>query len=641
MRNEYVLTKADALKEIEIYKKVFGTVRILRREDIASICSDGDVKTASCPCYSFWKRTVPCENCVSARALENKKDEVKLEFTNDGVYQVIAHYVEIDGEPCVIELLREFNSDKFVSISGQAKLLTSIDDYYEKTYSDVLTGAYNRRFYEEELKDTVMSAGVAMIDLDDFKVYNDIYGHMVGDAVLKEFVSELKKNIRTSDKLIRFGGDEFLLIMPGVQSSVFESVLKHILQCVSNIVLPGYTGINVTSSIGATVCLNEPIQFAVNRADKLLYHAKSKKNSIVTDNDGEISTEINKKTVLIVDDAEINRTVLKSILQNEFNVIEADGGQACIDALTKYETRISLVLLDIVMPDVNGFDVLKFMKTHHYIDEIPVITITSDESEQTIRRAYEMGASDFVSRSFDAKVVYRRILYAINFYEKQRRLISTVSSEIIEKEKCNSILIDILSQIAEFRSGLGRDHFSNINRITELLLTELIEKTSKYGITENDVYLISTAAALHDIGKVEIDRKILDKPGKLTAEEFEIIKKHTVLGAEIVMNVHKYHNEPLVKYAYQICMYHHEKYDGKGYPKGLKGDDIPIAAQVVSLADVYDALTAKRVYKDAYSTDEAIKMILNGECGAFNPLLLECLVNVKNQIVKGPNGEIR
>ena len=237
--------------------------------------------------------------------------------------------------------------------------------------------------------------------------------------------------------------------------------------------------------------------------------------------------------------------------------------------------------------------------------------------------------------------MYRRVLYAINFYEKQRRLISTVSSEITEKEKCNSILIDILSQIAEFRSGLGRDHFSNINRITELLLTELIEKTSKYGLTENDVYLISTAAALHDIGKVEIDRKILDKPGKLTAEEFETIKKHTVLGAEIVMNIHKYHNEPLVKYAYQICMYHHEKYDGKGYPKGLKGDDIPIAAQVVSLADVYDALTAKRVYKDAFSTDEAIKMILNGECGAFNPLLLECLLNVKNQIVKGPNGEIR
>lgn len=233
------------------------------------------------------------------------------------------------------------------------------------------------------------------------------------------------------------------------------------------------------------------------------------------------------------------------------------------------------------------------------------------------------------------------MLNNINLYEKQRRLVSTVSNEILEKEKSSHILVDILSQITEFRSGMGREHITNINKITELLLIKLLEKTPKYGLTPKDVYLIATASALHDIGKVEINGAILNKTGKLTAEEFDEVKKHTVLGAQMIANVHEYRDEPLVKYAYQICLYHHEKYDGKGYPKGLKGDEIPIAAQVVSLADVYDALTAKRVYKEPYSSVEAINMILNGECGQFNPVLLECLLDIKDFLTKNANGEIK
>ena len=531
-----------------------------------------------------------------------KKDQAKIEFSDNGVYYVIAKYLEIDGEPCVMELLREFDSENIIDVDGKEKLIASINDYYEKAYMDVLTGVYNRRYYEEELKDSTIGAGVAMIDLDDFKVYNDVYGHIAGDSVLTIFAKELKKNIRVSDKLIRYGGDEFLLIMPGVQSSGFEIALKNILQRVSNIVLPGYAEINLTSSIGATVAIDETIESAVNRADRLLYRAKTTKNTIVTDEDDKIINEGKKATILVVDDAEINRTILSSILGNEFNVIEATGGKECIEDLEKYGSKLSLILLDIVMPDINGFDVLKYMTINHYIEDIPVITITDDESEQTIRKAYELGVSDFINRPFDAKVVYRRVSNTINLYEKQKRLISTVSREIIEKEKSSHILVDILSQVTEFRSGMGREHITNINKITELLLTKLMEKTDKYGLTKKDVYLISTASTLHDIGKVEIDYNILNKPGKLTPEEFEEVKKHTILGAEIVMNIHEYHNEPLVKYAYQICLYHHEKYDGKGYPKGLKGDEIPIAAQVVSLADVYDALTTKRVYKDAYSS---------------------------------------
>lgn len=641
MESQNILTAAQVEEEMKHFRKVFSVVRVLKENQIAGICTKEDILKQPCPCYSFWGRTEPCENCVSAKAFLTQKDAVKLEFSKDGVYKVIARYVEVDGKSCVMELLREFDEENFIDLSGEEKLLSHINNYYEKTYTDIMTGIYNRRFYEEKLKNSTLTAGVAMIDLDDFKVYNDVYGHAAGDTVLTAFAAEIRKDIRASDKVIRYGGDEFLLVMPGVREGSFETMLKRILQNISTIVLPEYEGIRLTTSIGATLCANEPIHIAVSRADRLLYKAKIHKNVIVTDKDGEISEEKGKATILIVDDSEINRDILSSILSNEFNIIEASGGKECIEALEKYGTEISLVLLDIMMPEVDGFDVLRYMSNHHLIEDIPIITITGDESGETIRKAYEMGVSDFIGRPFDTKVVYRRVLNTINLYEKQRRLISTVSDEILEKEKNSRILVDILSQVAEFRSGMGSEHVININKITELLLIRLREKTAKYDLSEKDVYLITTASSLHDIGKVGVDSAILNKPGKLTPEEFEQVKKHTVIGAEMVMNIGEFRNEPLVRYAHDICLYHHEKYDGKGYPKGLIGDEIPIAAQVVALADVYDALTAKRVYKDAYSAEEAVQMIVDGECGKFNPLLMECLLDIRRFLEKDSNGKIK
>ena len=641
MESQNILTAAQVEEEMKHFRKVFSVVRVLKENQIAGICTKEDILKQSCPCYSFWGRTEPCENCVSAKAFLTQKDAVKLEFSKDGVYKVIARYVEVDGKSCVMELLREFDEENFIDLSGEEKLLSHINNYYEKTYTDIMTGIYNRRFYEEKLKNSTLTAGVAMIDLDDFKVYNDVYGHAAGDTVLTAFAAEIRKDIRASDKVIRYGGDEFLLVIQGVREGSFETMLKRILQNISTIVLPEYEGIRLTTSIGATLCANEPIHIAVSRADRLLYKAKIHKNVIVTDKDGEISEEKGKATILIVDDSEINRDILSSILSNEFNIIEASGGKECIEALEKYGTEISLVLLDIMMPEVDGFDVLRYMSNHHLIEDIPIITITGDESGETIRKAYEMGVSDFIGRPFDTKVVYRRVLNTINLYEKQRRLISTVSDEILEKEKNSRILVDILSQVAEFRSGMGSEHVTNINKITELLLIRLREKTAKYDLSEKDVYLITTASSLHDIGKVGVDSAILNKPGKLTPEEFEQVKKHTLIGAEMVMNIGEFRNEPLVRYAHDICLYHHEKYDGKGYPKGLIGDEIPIAAQVVALADVYDALTAKRVYKDAYSAEEAVQMIVDGECGKFNPLLMECLLDIRRFLEKDSNGKIK
>lgn len=639
MQNDIVLTKAQVDAEINCYRKVFDVVRLLHKDQIAGICKKEDIVNRTCPCFSFWGKDEACDNCVSAKAWQTKTDETKIEFSADEIYQVIAHYVEVDGEPCVMELLKKFDLEHCLDLSGEEKLLAQVKGYYEKTYSDVMTGVKNRRFYEEKLKSTTLNAGIAMMDIDDFKVYNDVYGHIAGDAVIKAIAEKIQNSIRSTDKLVRYGGDEFLLVMTGVAAGEFDSALKNIRQSIGTIKVPGYEHIKLTISIGATLCKNELAHIAVNRADRLLYKAKLQKDVVITDRYGESSFAAEKPSVLIVDDSAINREVLSSILSNEYNIIEADSGEACLAALKRFGTQISVVLLDMVMPGMNGFAVLEHMNKTHLIEEIPVITITGDKS--TIQKAYEMGVSDFIYRPFDAKIVYRRVSNTINLYEKQKRLVSAVSNEILEKEKCSRILVDILSQVAEFCVGIGGEHIANINRITELLLVRLREKTDKYDLTDKDIYLIKTASALHDIGKVGISSEILNKPGKLTPEEYEIVKKHTEIGAEIVLNLREYREEPLVKYAHDICLYHHERYDGGGYPTGLKGDDIPIAAQVVSMADAYDALTAKRVYKEAYSSEEAVDMILDGKCGKFNLLLLECLEDIRKFLVKDRFGQIK
>ena len=287
------------------------------------------------------------------------------------------------------------------------------------------------------------------------------------------------------------------------------------------------------------------------------------------------------------------------------------------------------------MPVMDGFEVLAYMTRGHWLDDVPVIMISSEDSEATVRHAYEMGVSDYISRPFDAKVVYRRVYNTIKLYTKQRRMISLVADQIYEKEKNSQMLVEILSHIVEFRHGESGMHVIHIKILTGLLLERLVQKTDRYHITQEDQHLITIASALHDIGKIGIDEKILNKPGRLTEEEFALMKKHTLLGEQIIDNLNMYQDEKLVKFVKEICRWHHERYDGRGYLDGLKGDEIPISAQVVSMADVYDALTSKRVYKEAYSHDRAMEMILNEECGVFNPLLLECLEELSDEIKDG------
>ncbi len=335
-----------------------------------------------------------------------------------------------------------------------------------------------------------------------------------------------------------------------------------------------------------------------------------------------------KQRILIVDDSEMNRSILSDMLSGEYEIIEAEDGAAAIAVLQKNVLDISLVLLDVVMPRVDGFEVLNVMNQKQWIEHIPVIMISAESGSSQVRRAYEMGVTDFIARPFDTLIVRCRVRNTILLYAKQKRLISMLAAQIEEKERLSSIMVDILSHIVEFRNGESGQHIVRVRTLTDVLLRQLQKKTDKYQLSSDDISLICTASALHDIGKIAIDENILNKPGRLTAEEFEVIKTHSVVGSEMLKNLPNYKDEPLVKIAYEICRWHHERYDGRGYPDGLKGDNIPISAQIVALADVYDALTNERCYKKAYSHETSIQMILDGQCGVFNPLLLDCLQEV-------------
>ena len=636
------------LKELQ---KVFSIVRLLNEEELRTGRIQGSTDmTEGCECYALWNKRTRCDNCISRAAFAEKDKKTKLEFIDGDIFQIVSRYIEIEGIPYVVELVNKLDGDILINEDGRDEMLKKLIRYDRELYMDALTGAYNRRYYEDQLKQTEMVAGVAMIDLDDFKLHNDTYGHNAGDLVLETVVNVIRNSIRRTDVLVRFGGDEFLLVMPDILEASFQKKLKQIQNEIHAAEVPGYSQLQVSVSIGGVLSTHGTIEDAIHKADQCMYQAKTSKNMVVTESDLQHETQnitnpsaTHKYKILIVDDSEMNREILSSILGDEFDILEAADGKECISVIRKYGRDIALVLLDIVMPEMDGFEVLEFMNKHEWIDDIPVIMISSEDSAASVKKAYEMGVSDYINRPFDVEVVHRRVFNTIKLYAKQRRLIALITNQVYEKEKNNRILIEILSQIVEFRNGESGRHVLNVNIITGILLEHLTQITDKYNISWSDRLIITTAASLHDIGKIGINEKILNKAGRLTPQEIEKIKEHTVIGASILENMELFKDEELVKTAYQICRWHHERYDGRGYPDGLKGEEIPVSAQVVALADVYDALVSRRVYKKSYSHEEAMKMILGGECGAFNPVLLQCLTEAQDKIkesivIKEENG---
>ncbi len=643
MKEKQSMTMKEMQARIEMLRELYTDVRLLDADTIGKIQENVRVEPLDEElCYASRYKKRMTSRCAAKMALATRSRQCRMEKLGSDIAHITACYYEVDGRPCVLELIQRTPGRAMLDTEDGESLMSEASDYKVKLYHDALTGAYNRRYYEEVVRSKIGPAGIAVMDLDDFKIYNDTYGHHAGDVALEAAAGAVRACIRQSDILIRYGGDEFLLILPGIPGDYLKVKLEQIRAKVQATSIPGYSHLHLSLSIGGVMqSITDPMEAVVRRADKLMYHAKERKNAVMVEShSGDVpltaqetaEQERAKQKILIVDDSPLNRAILTEILSADYHILEAADGRDCLEMMHEYVGEVSLVLLDINMPVMNGFEVLQAMNRSHSIEDVPVIMISSDDSEAAIRRVYELGASDYISRPFDAKVVYRRVLNTIKLYAKQRRLVQMVSDQIRKQERNTTMLVSVLSQIVEFRNGESGSHVRHIRVITEKLLGRLMEQNTHYVISPEEQDNIPLASALHDIGKIAIDEKILNKPGRLTPEEFEIIKTHTTQGAQMLHKLENFETEPLLQTACHIARWHHERWDGRGYPDGLKGDEIPISAQVVSIADVYDALTSERCYKKAFTHEKAMEMILGGECGSFNPLLLKCLSDIQGEL---------
>ncbi len=604
------VTRDQAEDEIRHLSNVFPVVRLLDAQSVE--------EEESCLLHG---QDCPCMRKVASSVLHNGGEETRMLRVGDNRHRATVRYLEVDGEPNV--LLYALPVESETEPAADPALL----------YIDALTGVYNRRFYEDKVRRQRMFAGVAVIDLDDFKLVNDALGHHAGDLAISAAARAMKSRVRESDILLRYGGDEFVLVLPNISEDDFVRKLESISKQVAQTTVPGYDQMSLSVSIGGVLSNGSTVEEAVKRADSLMYRAKQRRNSVITEADVAGTPEFRKPLLLIVDDSEMNREILKEMLHDEYDIIEAANGKQGISYLEQYGAEISLVLLDIIMPVVNGFEVLSRMVRSGWIEDIPVIMISSEESDEAVLRAYELGASDYIGRPFDMRVVRQRVSNIMRLYARQRRLSNLLAQQYYEREKDSNMLVNIMGGAMELRNGESGPHVLHVRNLTDILLERLVQKTDRYALSSADRNTIAMASTLHDIGKLAITDSVLNKPGRLTPEEYDVMKTHTTLGAQMLEKLNMYSSSPiLLKVAHEICRWHHERWDGSGYPDGLKGDEIPISAQVVSLADVYDALTSARVYKEAVGHDEAMRMILDGECGTFNPILIECLVDVQERI---------
>ena len=603
------MTRLEADEEVLKYSDLYPVVEILDRKtpedtDYCIMCGN------SCPCVRK----------VALDVLDNGGEQTRSLRMGDDCHRATARYVEVDGEP------RVFFFAQPLDVDGDGKVMG------ELLYHDALSGVYNRRFYEDRLRHQIIAAGVAIFDLDDFKLVNDTLGHHAGDLAIKAAARAMRSCIRDTDMLVRYGGDEFVLVLPGIGRDDFRNKLRTLARKVAETTVHGYPTLKLAVSVGGVLAAGRTIEDSARSADKLMYRAKQHKEAVVTEADLPNLPEYHKPLVLIVDDSEMNREILREMLKDGYDILEAASGEDGLEAIRQHGELISLVLLDIMMPGINGFEVLSQMSRDGIIDDIPVIMISSEDRQEAVLNAYELGASDYISRPFDIRVVRHRVSNIMHLYAKQRRLSSLLSQQFYERERESRMLVDIMASSMELRNGESGLHVLHIRNLTEILLERLVQKTDKYELTGARRSTIAMASTLHDIGKMAIPDAILNKPGRLTAEEFEVMKTHAAIGAQMLENLNQYKDDALMQTAKAICRYHHERWDGRGYPEGLKGDQIPIEAQVVSVADVYDALTSERVYKKAIPHEKAMRMIADGECGAFNPLLMECLVDVGDRI---------
>lgn len=610
------MTRQQAEQEMEQLRKVFPSVRMLTAEQVQAGEAVGD---------------------AARQALEEKTTHSRMEYRGQELYEVTALFAQVEGTPCVLELERRLDRVMLLDPEESEQLFNNLAEYRGKLYRDAVTGAYNERYYQEKYRSRILTAGVAVLRVDDFKAANDVYGCYAGNSVLETVAGVLRRNLGEKDRLIRRGEDRLLLLLPEVGQSDFGQKLEHLRLQLAAAGVPGYSHLHISVSIGGVWIRDGEVSAAVEHAERLATYAQMQKNTVITEQQPERTAAApvhRRQSVLIVDDSELNRKMLGQMLGSRFDIAEAASGEACLQLLEQNATGISIVLLDIHMPGIDGFTVLEEMNQKNLLEQIPVIMISSEDTVDAVRRAFDLGASDYISRPFDAKVVYQRIINTIQLYAKQRRLSAMAADLAFEKERASRMMIGILSQVVEKRNGESRDHVQRVAQLTSMLLAGLAQKTDRYPLTREMRRTIATAAALHDIGKMEICEDLLHKEGPLTEAERRTLQSHTLLGAQMLEEQPECRDDAFARTAYNICRWHHERYDGGGYPDGLQGEQIPIEAQVVGLADVYERLVSRPVDGRARTHSEVVQMICTGVCGAFNPLLLDCLQDMEAEIAR-------
>ena len=610
------MTRQQAEQEMEQLRKVFPSVRMLTAEQVQAGEALGD---------------------AARQALEEKTTHSRMEYRGQELYEVTALFAQVEGTPCVLELERRLDRIMLLDPEESEQLFNNLAEYRGKLYRDAVTGAYNERYYQEKYRSRILTAGVAVLRVDDFKAANDVYGRCAGNSVLETVAGVLRRNLGEKDRLIRRGEDRLLLLLPEVGQSDFGQKLEHLRLQLAAAGVPGYSHLHISVSIGGVWIRDGEVSAAVEHAERLATYAQMQKNTVITEQQPERTAAApvhRRQSVLIVDDSELNRKMLGQMLGSRFDIAEAASGEACLQLLEQNATGISIVLLDIHMPGIDGFTVLEEMNQKNLLEQIPVIMISSEDTVDAVRRAFDLGASDYISRPFDAKVVYQRIINTIQLYAKQRRLSAMAADLAFEKERASRMMIGILSQVVEKRNGESRDHVQRVAQLTSMLLAGLAQKTDRYPLTREMRRTIATAAALHDIGKMEICEDLLHKEGPLTEAERRTLQSHTLLGAQMLEEQPECRDDAFARTAYNICRWHHERYDGGGYPDGLQGEQIPIEAQVVGLADVYERLVSRPVDGHARTHSEVVQMICTGVCGAFNPLLLDCLQDMEVEIAR-------
>lgn len=610
------MTRQQAEQEMEQLRKVFPSVRMLTAEQVQAGEAVGD---------------------AARQALEEKTTHSRMEYRGQELYEVTALFAQVEGTPCVLELERRLDRIMLLDPEESEQLFNNLAEYRGKLYRDAVTGAYNERYYQEKYRSRILTAGVAVLRVDDFKAANDVYGRYAGNSVLETVAGVLRRNLGEKDRLIRRGEERLLLLLPEVGQSDFGQKLEHLRLQLAAAGVPGYSHLHISVSIGGVWIRDGEVSAAVEHAERLATYAQMQKNTVITEQQPERTAAApvhRRQSVLIVDDSELNRKMLGQMLGSRFDIAEAASGEACLQLLEQNATGISIVLLDIHMPGIDGFTVLEEMNQKNLLEQIPVIMISSEDTVDAVRRAFDLGASDYISRPFDAKVVYQRIINTIQLYAKQRRLSAMAADLAFEKERASRMMIGILSQVVEKRNGESRDHVQRVAQLTSMLLAGLAQKTDRYPLTREMRRTIATAAALHDIGKMEISEDLLHKEGPLTEAERRTLQSHTLLGAQMLEEQPECRDDAFARTAYNICRWHHERYDGGGYPDGLQGEQIPIEAQVVGLADVYERLVSRPVDGHARTHSEVVQMIYTGVCGAFNPLLLDCLQDMEAEIAR-------